>query len=264
MSLLPKEHGAYGQMTFPLLTAMVVSGVSVGSLFFVLSVIAGFVLHEPLLVVLGLRGPRARREQGRVAIWWVVALTLVLVLAGAVALRWMGPSTRIWIALPLVPAVYIFIAAISGKGKTVAAEIAVAIAFSLTAVPLCLLGGPSLVAGILIALAFATNFVLATLAVRVVIAKVRGGGDPRLVAAMRRAVYIVALAIAIGAALAASRGRIPWLPLASLIPGIATACWVAANPPPPTRLKAVGWTLVSVSTIVMLLLVITLRVGWSV
>jgi hypothetical protein len=260
MSLLPKEHGAYGQMAFPLVTAMLVSGVSMGSLLFAIAVVAGFVLHEPLLVLLGLRGPRAKREQGGAAVRWVVALAILVIITGTAALRWMEPAHRISVALPLVPALFIFIAAASGKGKSIGAEIAVAIAFSLTAVPLCLLGGQSIVAGAAIALAFASNFVLATLAVRVVIARVRGGGDPRLAAAMRRSAYVTAGAIAAGAAVAAGRGLVPWLPLSAIVPGIVAAIWIATFPPHPSRLKAVGWTLVTLSALVTVLLVVTLRI----
>ncbi len=259
MSLLPKEHGAYGQMIFPLLTAMLVSGVSVGSLCFAIAVVAGFLVHEPVLVLLGLRGPRARRELGASAIWWVAGLTALLVVAGLAAVGWMAPAERFSVALPLVPAAYLFVAAITGKGKSIGAEVAVAIAFSLAAVPLALLGGPSLMAGAMVALAFTSNFVLATLAVRVVIAKVRGGGNPRQVAAMRRWVYGLAVAIVAACAAAASRGAIPWLPLIAIAPGVVAATWIATSPPPPARLKAVGWALVTTSAVVMLLLIVTLR-----
>ena len=259
MSFFPKEHGAYGQMIFPLVTAMLVSGVSAGSLFFAIAVVAGFVVHEPLLVLLGFRGPRARREQGRAALFWVAGLIAVLVLAGVTALAWMQPAQRIYVVFPLIPALYLFVAAATGKGKSVAAEVAVAIAFSLVAIPLCLLGGPSVAAGVIVAMAFVTDFVLATLAVRVVIAKVRGGGDPRKVASMRAWVYGLAMAIAAAAAALASGGLLPWLPMIALVPGVATALWIAAFPPPPAKLRAVGWTLVTTSAIVALLLIFTLR-----
>lgn len=273
MSFFPKEHGAYGQMIFPLVTSMLVSGVSVGSLFFAIAVVAGFLVHEPLLVILGFRGPRARREQGQAARWWVAGLVVVLVLAGIAALRWMEPAQRFYVVFPAVPAVYLFMAAATGKGKSIGAEVAVAIAFSLVAIPLCLLGGsgvtrhadvgsrpgPAVGTGIVVAMAFVTNFVLATLAVRVVIAKVRGGGDPRMVATMRAWVYGLAIAIVAAAAGVASGGWLPWLPLVALVPGMVTAFWIAAFPPPPAKLRAVGWALVTTSAIVALLLIVTLR-----
>jgi hypothetical protein len=45
----------------------------------------------------------------------------------------------------------------------------------------------------------------------------------------------------------------------ALVPGVATALWIAAFPPPPAKLRAVGWTLVTTSAIVALLLIFTLR-----
>ena len=261
MPFFPKEHGAYGQLSFPLVTSLIVSGVSAGSALFALAIVAGFLAHEPLLVVLGLRGPRARRELGRTAIWWLASVTAVLVVCGALAMRWMTPEHRISVMLPLVPALYLFWAAVSGHGKSTAAELAVAIAFSTAAIPLCLLGGSPATTGVVVALAFATNFVLATLAVRVVIVKVRGGGDPRQVAAMRRAVFVLAAAIAAAVIVAAVLGLLPPAPLVSVAPGIIVALWIAASPPPPSKLRKVGWTLVGTSGAIAVLLIATL---WAV
>jgi hypothetical protein len=261
MSFFPKEHGAYGQMIFPLVTSMVVSGATAGSLLFAGAIVSGFLVHEPLLVLLGFRGPRARREAGSAALWWVVILTAVLIVMGASAVRWMEPRDRIAVILPLVPAVYLFVAAASGKGKSIGAEVAVAIAFSLTAIPLSLLGEVPAVSGVMVALAFATNFVLATLAIRVVIAKVRGGGNPALVVTMRRSVYTLAILIPIAAALAVLRGVIPSLPLVALAPGIVVSLWIAITAPPPAKLRTVGWALVTTSAVVAALLIVTLRVA---
>jgi hypothetical protein len=264
MPLFPKEHGAYGQMAFPLLTSLltslIVTGITVGSLLFVLAVIAGFIAHEPLLVVLGLRGPRAKREDGRTAMWWLALLVIVLAAAGLVSFRWMPAGHRWTVALPLVPSLYLFWAAISGHGKSTTAEVAVAIAFSLTAVPLCLFGGPSVATGVIIAIAFAANFVLATLAVRAVIVKVRGGGDPRQAALIRRSVFVLSGVIAAALGVVAAVRALPAVPLISVVPGIAVALWIASNPPPPSRLRAVGWTLVTTSAVTAALLIVTL---WS-
>jgi hypothetical protein len=155
--------------------------------------------------------------------------------------------------------VYLFAAAATGRGKSTAAEVAVAIAFSLVAVPLALLGGPSIATGAMVALAFAANFVLATLAVRVIIVKVRGGGDPRMVTVLRRSVYALSVGVTAAAIGAALGGWLPPRPLVSLVPGVAAAVWIATNPPPPAKLRAVGWMLVTTSTLVAILLIVTFR-----
>ncbi len=58
MSLLPKEHGAYGQMAFPLATAFAVAGMNAPALLIGVAVLAGSLAHEPVLVLLGMRGTR--------------------------------------------------------------------------------------------------------------------------------------------------------------------------------------------------------------
>lgn len=65
MSLWPKEHGAYGQAAFPLLAAFGVAGPSPAGVLLAVAVAAGFLAHEPAVILLGRRGPRARREMSR-------------------------------------------------------------------------------------------------------------------------------------------------------------------------------------------------------
>jgi hypothetical protein len=45
----------------------------------------------------------------------------------------------------------------------------------------------------------------------------------------------------------ASSGALPLSVPAAAAPGLATAVLMAARPPAPTRLRAIGWTLVAVS-----------------
>ena len=73
-SLLPHEHGAWGQLAMPLLTALAIGRPTVGSLLLTLAVVLAFVAHEPLLVVLGQRGKRAREQDGARALRWLAAL----------------------------------------------------------------------------------------------------------------------------------------------------------------------------------------------
>ena len=54
VGLLPREHGAYFQMGLHMATAFAVAGVALPPALFALAVIAGFLAHEPLLVVLEL------------------------------------------------------------------------------------------------------------------------------------------------------------------------------------------------------------------
>jgi hypothetical protein len=254
MPPFPREHGAYGQMVFPLVTSFAVAGVSVPAVLLGLAVVAGFLAHEPLVVLLGRRGPRVRREQRRAAAVWLSVTTAALLCAGAAALFAIPASIRWSLALPLLPALF-FAAAIAAKQeKRSAAEIAVALAFSLAAVPICLAAGAHAATAGGVGAAFALIFVPATLVVRAILIDVRGGGSPLAARLTRAAVLILAGGAALGLAAAASRGLLPWTTLMAAAPGLATSSWMAVFPPRPSRLRAVGWTLVAVSTIAALVL----------
>jgi hypothetical protein len=126
-------------------------------------------------------------------------------------------------------------------------EIAVALAFSLSAVPICLASGTSIATALSIGAAFAIVFVAGTLAVRVVILKVRAGGKPKAVRATRAALTAIAAGATCAFVLATERGTLSWVPLLAVSPGLISALLLAFRPRTP-RLKTVGWTLMSTST----------------
>jgi hypothetical protein len=153
MTFLPREHGAYGQLAFPLLTAYAVAGVTSPALLVGGSAIAAFLAHEPLLVVAGRRGPRARREAGPRALRWLVATGGIAVAAGVAALMLAAPAARPWFLLPLAPALVVAIALALDDEKSAAGELAVALAFSSLAVPVCVAAGAPARTGVAVALA---------------------------------------------------------------------------------------------------------------
>lgn len=247
MSLLPKEHGAYGQVSLPLLTAFLLAGVSAPGLLVATATVAGFLAHEPAAVLLGLRGPRARREAGTEALRWL-GICLAAGTAAGVAAFLMLPSSARWsLAIPLAPAVLLAVTTARGQDKSWPAQVAAALAFSGVAVPVSMAAGATVRTGLAVMIPFALLFVCSTLAVRVVILRVRGGGDPRAAAATRTAaVVLVAAAVAVLAAAAAAAVLPASVGLASA-PGLLTAAVVALRPPSPAHLHRLGWTLVAVS-----------------
>jgi hypothetical protein len=97
------------------------------------------------------------------------------------------------------------------------------------------------------ALPFALMFVAQTLAVRSVILRVRGGGNAAAAQTTARlALGVAAVGLAIFALLAV-RGRVSWVAPSAAVPGALSAAYLALFPPPPTRLRTVGWALVSAS-----------------
>jgi len=256
--MFPKEHGAYGQLIFPLATSLLVAGVTASALLTALAAGAAFISHEPALVLLGRRGTRATRETGRRAIvWWSVS-TAAAVVAGGLAL-WLAPGGERWaFAYPAVPAAILAATFATNREKGAIGELSVAAAFSSLAIPICRVAGAPAAVAFAVALAFLGVFLASTLAVRVVILKVRGGGNAAVVRATRRAFFVVVGVMLIVLVAAGTRGALPWAPLLAITPSWMVATTLAVHPPPPARLKQIGWTLMSASLAAALILVVTL------
>ena len=245
--MLPREHGAYGQLLFPLVTSFAVAGLSITATIIGLIVVAGFLAHEPLLVLLGRRGVRAQRDRRGAAIAALAAAAIVAIGCTVLALV-LAPRSMWWsFLLPILPGACLAIAIALELEKRALGEVTAALTFSFAAVPMCLASGASTTTAISISIAFAAIFVTATLAVRVVILRVRGGGDPRAVRATRLTVLTLASVIGIALVAATARHTMPWPTIAAAAPGLIGAVWLALRPPSPARLRTVGWTLVATS-----------------
>jgi hypothetical protein len=174
-----------------------------------------------------------------------LAVAMVVVLAFV----WLPGGTRWSFLVPLVPALTVALAIRMGKEKTCAAEIGVSLAFSGAAFPVAAAAGATIPTAATITMAFATTFVLATLAVRVVILKVRGGGDPTAAMRARRVVLALGSGMITTIILVCLWRGLSWTALAASGPGVAVALRLAVAPPSASRLRAVGWTLVAMSAV---------------
>lgn len=257
MPLWPKEHGAYGQIALPLIAAFAVGGVSMAGICFAIAVCAVFLAHEPALVLLGLRGPRARRELGDRAAWWLRVCLLIAAAAAVGAVATIGAGRRWTILIPAMPALVSAIAAVRGREKTWYGVMAAALAFSCAAIPVAVAAGRPLATAAAVAAPFAAFFAISTLAVRTVILRVRGGGDPRAMAATRAATLLLAFAAGVGLGLAAAFGLVPLSVLVAAAPGLLASAVIAVRPPPAAHLRTLGWTLVAISVLTTAIVVTT-------
>jgi len=252
--MLPKEHGAYGQLAFPLVTSLAVVGASRASLLTAVSVVALFLAHEPMLVLLGHRGARVRTADAHRAWWWLTAALMAGTVSAILALDATAPALRWTFLVPMIPAIWVARAVTTGREKTSLGETAAATAFAAAALPICAGAGREGI-GAAIALAFGLLFVLATLAVRVIVLRTRGGGNPHAVRRTRAAVFAIAGLGACVALVAASDGVVTPAAVSATLPGVLFVTALAAFPPPAARLKKVGWTLVGVSALTAVLLI---------
>ena len=256
-SLLPKEHGAYGQLAFPLVTAFIVAGASAGGVLIAAALVAGFLAHEPAAILLGLRGSRAGRELRRRAIQWLGGCLAIGVPAAACALQFIDTAARWSIAVPVAPALVLAVGTVRGMEKSWHGEVAVALAFSGAAMPVAMAAGATAQAAAAVAAPFALVFVASTLAVRVVILRVRRGADPRAATATRRAALSFAGGAVAALVVLAVGGLLTSSVLVAAAPGLLTAAVIAARPPAPNHLRTIGWSLVAVSVLTAAIVVVT-------
>jgi hypothetical protein len=241
-------------MAFPLLTSFGVAGANTAALLLALAVVGAFLAHEPLLVMLGRRGARARAGRRTAALW--LGATTATACAAAIGGWWlMDSAVRGSLVAPVLPAAFLAAAVARDREKSLVGEVAAAAAFSLAALPVCLAAGAPLATGLAVAIAFSMIFVLSTLAVRAIVLEVRAGGDARASRSLRRTVVVLAAAALAGLVVAAWRTAWPWASLTASAPGLAAASWLALFPPPPTRLRTVGWTLIAASAAAAAILV---------
>lgn len=252
--MLPREHGAYFQMAFPLVTSLVVARASPPAVFIAIAVVCGFLAHEPLFLLLGGRGVRARQASGWRAPVWFATTFISMVAAGLVAF-WLTPVAVRWsFVVPVVPATWVGAAVLNRREKHASAEIAVALAFALAALPICLSAGVSAKTAMSIALVFASVYVTGVLCARAIVLGKRGGGSPTAFRATQVALVAVAVGSALGLGIAVMRAWVPGATLIAAAPGLTTAVALAARPHRPA-LKTVGWSLTLTSAVAAMILI---------
>jgi hypothetical protein len=250
-NLWPREHGAYAQLGFPLLTGLIFAGGEPGAVAFAAVAVCHFMAHEPLAVVTGIRGARLRKELAEAA--WV-RLVMLAVFSGVALLgaflfsparAWLGAALPAALGLLLVP---LFLAR---RIKTVAGELLVAAASSAALLPVALAGTVPGVVAIVAAsvwLAVSAPAVVAVHAIKA--ANKPGPGTGWLVPAAPVLAALVLVAAVLAAILLPSPAR---LALAAL-PVPAAVLVLAFLRPHPRHLKGIGWTLVAANTLTLVLL----------
>jgi hypothetical protein len=244
-SLLPREHGAYGQLALPLVAALAMGSPTAASAMLVVAATAAFAAHEPALVLAGLRGTRAQREAGDRATRLAVVCAAVAmvgavgaaVLGGAVVV--VASAVPVGLALALLPFI------VDHEERSTAGEVLAGAALAAASIPVAVAGGVAIEVAIAAWGAWATAFTAATSAVRWIIARHRTGHGPPTLALLTIASTIVALAMAT-----------VWTVALAAIPTIFLAWILVARPPSPRHLKRVGWSLVASTATTALFIVL--------
>jgi hypothetical protein len=247
--LWPREHGAYAELGFPLLSGLVLGSPGAASWLFVAAAILLFLANEPLVVLLGVRGRRAREESGTAARRQVLLLGGLGAAAGIAALWLAAPAVRVLALVPAALAAGLVPVVLSKNLKTLPGEVIAGAAFSAMHLPVAAAGGAT--GGALWGppvLWFATT-VCATLAVHAIKSRVTGAA-PWVVPA---AAWTARLALL--AALATWIWIPGWrtLALAASLP-LAGVVLVNLLAPSPRKLRQVGWAVVAANALAVTVL----------
>jgi hypothetical protein len=251
MGLMPREHGAYAQLGFPLLTGLLYAGGHPGALAFTVAAIAAFLAHEPMAVIMGMRGIRVRDTlvgPARRRLWVLTAvgaLALIAALALAPVRAWQAAMVLAVPGLILVPLFF------TGRIKTLGGEAVAAAAFSSALLPVALSGAVSWADAWLAAAVWLAAILPAIVAVHAVKASHKGRPRGR---------WLVPLTPSLALPFALAGGAAAWwLPypgvraLAVLPPAVAVAV-VGVVRPHPRHLKRIGWSMVAAYLLTLVLL----------
>lgn len=251
--LMPREHGAYAQLGFPLLTGLIYAGGEPGAVAFTVAAVALFLAHEPMGVLAGVRGVRLQeqlREPARRRILFLSGAAL----AGLLAAVGLAPP-RAWMAAVLPGGLGVLLLPLLGSRriKSIPAELLVAAVFSTSVLPLALCGRPELLRAGLAAAVWFAAVAPAVFTVHAIKAALKPRPETRWVR--------VAAPMAGSAAIAGA--VVAWLLLGpagrsalAVLPPAAATLALSLFPPHPRHLKRVGWTLVAADTLTLVLLLV--------
>lgn len=250
--VVPREHGAYGQLLFPLATALALGRPSGAAAWLTVAVVAGFLAHEGLVVRLGLRGSRALRDSGDKARRSLASFGIVALIAGGLAIGYGGRAVLWAMWLPALLSAFALMSTWRGTEHSTWGEILAATALAAWGLPVAAVCGVDRSVALASWGTWTATFVVATLAVHAVVA--------RTTRRPARANAAAALMVGGAALLVASWVSLPGLAPHALwmaqLPALLLAGGLVALPVSARRLHRVGWAIIAVCMLTMASLVV--------
>lgn len=243
--LIPKEHGTWGELLFPLATALSTCSLTAPALGLAVASFAGYLSSEGIQTLAGWRGPRARRDLQREARLSGGLFLSIALIGGAWAFGRADAEVRVAVILAAALTIGVIGVAAGGWLRTAGGEVLAALALGAWSVPTAMAGGGSWRAAVGMWLLWGVVFGGGTLAVRALIARqTRRDGRGSAAAAL------ALVGLALGALVTLVReARVPTVVLLGFVPVAALVVTVALAPIPARRLRWVGWSLVGASAL---------------
>jgi hypothetical protein len=234
-------------LAFPLLTGLGLANPTVTTFALALSALCFFLGHEPLAVLLGVRGVRLKKAMGERARRRAAALILGGSFLGAAAavqsweLLW--PS----VLVPSAPALLLLPLVLSGRQKTLPGELLVVTAFSTLVLPLGISAGADPALAGAASVLWWVSFFLGTLEVHAIKARYKERARRVWTRWASPAASLLTLAVCLVALSRAGSGFSA--PFLALVPPALAVLSVDIARVHPRNLKRVGWALVGANTL---------------
>ncbi|MFT3928579.1 MAG: YwiC-like family protein [Myxococcales bacterium] len=249
-SLWPREHGAYVQLLGPLLIALFFVRPSATTLTWAVMVVCLFLLHEPVMLLLGRRGERAKAELGFLARHRAEWLGVVAAVTGFGGLTQASWEAALWfvvsLGFALLSARFLF----AKQERTVRGQLVVGVALASFTMPMLVSSAVPSARALCLTGTLALTHALGCITARGVIYRKQDAGRLLHVAAF--AAFLAALLLGL-----VHRSVMPlaWslapLPFAGIAGALALGLFSPRSP------KPVGWALTAASCVAMLLF------GWG-
>ncbi|MGB3049816.1 MAG: YwiC-like family protein [Polyangiales bacterium] len=260
--MVPREHGAYAELLFPILSVLLGGAPTTSTWLLAIGAIGAFLANEPLLVLFGQRGTRMQREESDRAKRALLIFSLVALGAGLGGLLIASAPVQYAVVVPLLLGVTLVMLAIQGLERSMFGEGLAAVTLSSIAIPLGLSAGLGLRVTLSIALLWLTTSLLGTAVVRLTVARTKAKTDEELrrVGFKRGMLILVCSLVIIVGVVGLTGSREGLLTLAAAMPVALVVLAVAALQPTARRLRLMGWSLVAANLCSLIAVVTALKI----
>jgi hypothetical protein len=241
-SLAPREHGAYGQLGVPLVASLALGTPNVAAVGLAIGAVATFFAHEPLLILLGQRGTKARTQDGPRAAMRLLVLGAIAAVGGGVGLLLAPTIARLAVVPPVLLGCVVVWFVWRKEEKTTLGEVIAAATLSGVGFPVAIALGIDVIRAALVWFVWTVAFAVATFCVRGVIARAKNAGRLPIVSA-----YVTTLLAIVSSVGLALTHQLPIAVPIALVPFEILGLSVLIAPVHTKHLRRVGWGLVAAS-----------------
>lgn len=250
-SFWPREHGAYVQLLGPLCCALAFVSPTLPAFALAAAACAAFLAHEPLLVLLGRRGARARANQGLTARWLLAGLGSWVVVVLGLAAR--DGALASALLVPIGLSVVAGLTVLSGGERSLPGQLLSAATLASFASPVLVASGRPLAEAVRFACGWLLVNVAATCAARAYVYRKRNGE------AQLRWAAGLSVTITLGCTALFATGELGASCALATAPFAIIALLLASHALMPKSPKTLGWILTAANAIAFVVFGLSLR-----